>query len=68
MCKFSPAYYVSENRCKDTININKLYVLENFSRVKKCQSADYQILDFLFWKTLFRMSFLKLFRFVTLPS
>ena len=30
--------------CKDTTIIPKLYVLENFSRVNKCQSADSQLL------------------------
>ncbi len=68
MCKFSPANFVPKIVCKDTTNINKLYVLENFSRVKKCQSADYQLLDFSFWKTLFQIQFPKLFHFVTLSS
>lgn len=32
----------SETVCKDTTNIPKLSVLENFSVVKKCQTADFQ--------------------------
>ena len=43
---------LSFGQCKDSKDIPKLYVLDNFSCVKKRQVADYQLYKKSFWKTL----------------
>jgi len=40
-----------ERLCKYTIKCRMIFLLDNFCRVKKRQSTDFQALRFSFWKT-----------------
>jgi hypothetical protein len=59
---------VLETVCKDTTNIRKLIVLENFSSVKKCQSADCQEVEKQKWKLFDKLPLKKLSILVSLTA